>query len=269
MSTPNVATLHPLRRMNSLVHAETLLLFRNKTVLLNALLLAPFMAIGLAPMLKEAVGVNSLSVLLLQMLMIFGLMFVIYYNITTIVVSRRESGIFQRMKTGQASEWEALIAATVPSAFVLSIQILMGFVATSILTRSFSLVNPLALVIAILAGVVIFAGLAAWTSSWSSTVESAQYSTMPIMMAALFFSGNLFPIQFMPETMQTIASYSPLYAIKVLVTISMGVSPVLDGGVPLTLGDSFTAMLHPTITVVLWSVLALLVARKTRFVRRS
>lgn len=269
MSTHPATALHPLRRMSSMVRAETLLLFRNKTVLLNALLLAPLMAIALSPMLQEAFGTGSLAALLLQMLMIFGLMFVIYYNITAIVVARREAGIFQRMKTGQTSEWEALISAAIPSAFVLSIQILMGVLASSLIARSLVIVNPLPLIIATLGGILIFGGLAAWTSSWSSTVESAQYSTMPVMMAALFFSGYFLPVNLMPETLQTVSSYSPLYAVNALVTISMGASPALDGGAPLTLAETFTALLTPTLTVLVWVGISLLAARKTRFARRA
>lgn len=269
MNTRTATSLNPLRRMSSMVRAETLLLFRNKTVLLNALLLAPLMAIALAPMLQEAFGAANLTALLLQLLLIFGLMFVIYYNITAIVVARREAGIFQRMKTGQASEWEALISAIIPSAFVLSIQMLMGVIASSVLTRSLAVVNPLPLLIAILGGICIFAGLAAWTSSWSSTVESAQYSTMPVMMAALFFSGYLLPVHLMPEVVQTLASYSPLYAVNALLTISMGTAPALDGGAALTLSESFSALLTPTLIVFVWSGIALLAARKTRFARRA
>lgn len=273
--TPNASTTavpqrqHILRRMAALSRAESILLLRNRTVLLNALLLSPLMAVAMAPMLMEAVGAQSFATLLLQMLILFGLMFVIYYNVTSIVVARREAGIFQRMKTGQASEWEALVCSIIPSGVVLIIQAILGLIAVSFLGGSFPLGNPVALLIAIVGGIVIFAALGAWTSSWTSTVEAAQYSAMPIMMAALFFSGYFLPVQFMPETLQTMSVYSPLYAVNALVGISMGQAPALDGGQLLGAAESYTAMLQPALTVSAWCALSIMAARRTRFERRA
>lgn len=266
-STPRAASI--VQRMSALVAAESKLFFRNRTVLLNALLLSPLMALALAPLLLETVGVESFAVLVMQMLVGFGAMFVIYYNFTTIVVARRDAGLFQRMNTGQASMWEALIAAVVPSALALVVQVLTGMIAVAVLGEKMPLVNPVALIVAVVGAVVIFAGLGAWTSAWSSSVEAAQYSSMPLMLAALFFSGLFFPVQFMPETLQTISSYSPLYAVNALVGISMGVAPVVDGGAALTLSESFSAMTVPFLTIVAWSAAGIYLARYTRFSRRA
>lgn len=266
-SSPRAAGI--LQRMSALVAAESRLFFRNRTVLLNALLLSPLMALALAPLLLETVGAESFAVLIMQMLVGFGAMFIIYYNITTIVVARREAGIFQRMNTGQASVWEALVAAVVPSAAALAVQVLTGMIAVAVLGKVMPLVNPVALIVAIVGAVVIFAGLGAWTSAWSSSVEAAQYSSMPLMLAAFFFSGLFFPVQFMPETLQSICSYSPLYAVNALVGISMGFAPVIDGGAALSVGESFLAMMVPTVTVIAWSAVGIFLARYTRFSRRA
>lgn len=261
--------LSALRRILAIARAETLLLVRNRTVLLNALLLGPVMAMFLTPAMAKVMGDQNFTIMLVQMLCLFGLMFVIYYNLTSIVVARRESDIFQRMKTGQASEWEALVAAVLPSAVVVSVQILLGIITVGILNGTQPVLNPVALIIALLGGIIIFAGLGVWTSSWSSTVEAAQYSTMPVMMAVLFFSGNFLPIQYMPETLQTICTYTPLYAVNTLVGISMGMAPVLDGAGTLSLSESFTAIAQPSLVIALWIIIALVLASRTRFARRA
>lgn len=276
-STPNASSSAPtstprasvLQRMSALVGAEIKLFFRNRTVLLNALLLSPLMTLALAPLMLEQVGAEHFSVFLMQMLLGFGAMFIIYYNVTTIAVARRESGFFQRMNTGQASVWEALIAAMIPSATTLALQVVTGMIAIAALGQIMPLLNPLALLVAVCGVVVVFAALGAWTSSWSASVESAQYSSLPIILAAMFFSGLVLPVQFMPETLQTICSYTPLYAANSLVGISMGVAPIAEGGAALNLADTFSAMAHPSLVLLAWSAVAIYLARYTRFARRA
>src|SRR5690625_8009353 len=86
-------------RMASLVRAELLLLARNRTTLFNAVALAPltvgFIAVaGLVP--DSAAG--AVAGMLLAALIALALVLVVYYNLTTTIVARREE-----LEIGRAS----------------------------------------------------------------------------------------------------------------------------------------------------------------------
>ncbi len=89
--------------------------------------------------------------------------------------------------------------------------------------------GSVALVIGLLLlGVFSFVGLGILITSFASTEETATMVMMTLMFPMMFLSGVFFPLQQMPDFMQTIARFLPLtYAAEALRRVM-----VLGAGVP-------------------------------------
>ena len=258
-----------LRRIAAIGRAETRLFARNPTILATALLLAPVTVVLMGPMLGRDLIGPAFATFLVEMLATWSMLMVVYYNLTVIFVTRREEGVFQRMSTGEATPWEALAGACLPSAGVAVVQVVLGTAAAMAFMEMRSLVNPLLMLVALAGGIVLLAAAAAWSSTWTATVEGAQYSTMPVFMVLMLLSGSCLPLGSMPEGLRAVAARSPLYATSDLISLGMtGTS--LDGSVT---ADGFAGTLaaagRPALLLVCWCAAAWWVARRTmRFTRR-
>ena len=141
-----------------------------------------------------------------------------------------------------------------------------------------SVVNPLLILVAVLGASVFLGGISAWTSRYTSTVEGAQFSTMPILMVLLFTSGSLIPVSVLPETLARLSEWTPFYAVNELIGIGMtGVSGIGvdagfgDGGVLVTgsFVESWMTAAQPLAALAIWAVLGVEIARRTmRFAPR-
>ena len=258
-----------LRRIAAIGRAETLLFARNPTVLATALLFAPVTVGLMGPMLGRDLTGPAFATFLVGMLATWSMLMVVYYNLTIIFVTRREEGVFQRMSTGEASPWEALIGACLPSAAVAVAQVVLGTAAAMAFMGMHSLANPLLMLVALAGGIVFLAATAAWSSTWTATVEGAQYSTMPLFLVLIVLSGSCLPAASMSAGMRAIAARSPLYAMSDLVSLGMtGTS--LDGSIT---ADGFAGTLatagRPALLLACWCVAAWAMAGRTmRFARR-
>lgn len=270
-SSSTTAPVSPraLRRITAIGRAEIRLFVRNPTVLATALLFAPVTVGLMSPLLGRDLTGPAFATFLVEMLATWSMLMVVYYNLTIIFVTRREEGVFQRMSTGEASPWEALVGACLPSAAVAVAQVVLGTAAAMALMGMHSLANPLLMLVALVGGTVFLAATAAWSSTWTATVEGAQYSTMPLFLVLIFLSGTFLPAASMSEGLRAIAAGSPLYAMSDLVSLGMtGTS--LDGGIT---AEGFTSTLiaagRPALCLACWCVAAWAIAGRTmRFARR-
>jgi ABC-2 type transport system permease protein len=230
-----------LRRIAALSRAELLLLLRNKVMMVNALIIAPamvFFVISVLPVRPEG------SMLLMQMVL-WAASFVIYYNLTSIFVSRREERVFARMETGEASKWEALIAASVPSVSIASLQVVMAGVAGKVWLGGTIAAHPIKGFLGFLCIIVTFVALAAATTSFTKSVEAAQLTTMPILFALLLTSGLLLPAEMFARPIQIAISYNPLAALADVLT-----------------GAESSRVLPALVVLMLWAVVACVLARR-------
>src|SRR4051812_20656830 len=82
-----------LRRIRSLARAELLLLVRSRITLFNSIVVPP-LAVSLVAVstvdLSQGLGSASYAVILLTSFLVVALPFVVYYNLTTTLVARRE-----------------------------------------------------------------------------------------------------------------------------------------------------------------------------------
>lgn len=247
------------RRVASLARAEALLLWRNRTALLNAAVLPVFMVLLLQ---QSAGGTEDLGqgAAVVVLLAAFSLLFVVYYNLVTAFVARRDELVLKRLRTGEVSDGEILAGTAVPAVIIAWGQILIGTaVAVAVLGMAVP-VNPLLLVVALVFGTAVFVLLAAASSVVTRNVETAQITTLPVLLVPLVLSGLYFPLDALPSALEVVARLLPLSPVVEL--LGLGLTGATPDGRTLDLGATFTAAVVPLAVLLGWVVLTFLVARR-------
>lgn len=263
------ATASRTRRLTALVRAETVLLLRNRTALANALLLPVvfiaffmFLGGGAAADAAPETAVPALTSVLLMM----SLIFVVFYNVTTAYVARREDRVLQRLLTGSTTRFEALLAPSLPAFVIVLVQLTLAIVLLPLALRVMAseavevpgIVNPVLVLLAAVGGTAVLVALAAATAGFSRTVESVQLTTLPVIVVLLPFAG-LFP---MPagSVLDTVSQFMPLRAVTDLLVL--GLAGTDSDGQVLAFGETFAAAAAPVAVIVVWTVLGALAARR-------
>ncbi|WP_265522172.1 ABC transporter permease [Oerskovia flava] len=244
-----------LRRTGSLVRAETRLLLRNRTALFNGLALAPAMVAflhvtGTFEALAAADPGASVGALALVSLACFALMFVVYYNLASAYVARREELVLKRLRTGQVTDAEILAGAATPAVVTLLGQLVLGGAAVALWIGLDVPTNLVLVLVALLGGTFVFTTLAAASTAFTRTLESAQLSTLPIMAVALLFSGVTLPLDVLPDPVQVIAQLTPLHAVAEL--LGTGLTGVGPDGATYSFVESFAAGAAPLAVLAAW-----------------
>ncbi|WP_277211092.1 ABC transporter permease [Isoptericola croceus] len=249
------------RRLLALARSEVLLLVRNRTALVNAVLLP----VGFVALFAVLGGVGgdgtpgpAVAAGVLATLLVVALMFVVYYNLTTAYVARREDRVLQRLLTGSTTRVEALLAPALPAVVVTLVQLVLGYAAVSVVIEPPGTANPLLVVVAALGGAAVLGALAAATAGFSRTVESVQLTTLPVIVLILPFAG-LFPT---PEggVIGAVARCTPLRPVTEL--MALGLTGTDVDGQTLTFVETFGAAVLPIAVLAVWTVLGVLAARR-------
>ena len=245
------------RRLLSLARAEVTLLGRNTLAVFYAVLAAPLLvfALGTSGLLDNITSVmpgGGLATMLVALLVLMGMSMSVYINLTSAVVARREALVLKRLRTGEPRAWEILTALAAPNIAIFLVQVALVTAAISAVIDVPALTNPLLAVVGMLLGAVVFAELAYLTGVRTSTVESAQLTTMPLFLLAFFASGLVIPIPLLPDAVGTVLTYLPVYPVMELVTLGIG-GATMDGAA-LSLTETFTAALQPLAVLCLWAV---------------
>jgi ABC-2 type transport system permease protein len=232
---------------------------RNRTTLFNALALAPatvgFLAwIGAGSFPGASGGGQATARFLLTTLTAIALIFVVYYNLTTTLVARREELVLKRLLTGEVSRAEAVVACAVPAVAIVLAQLVLGAVAVALWISVPPVANPLWILLAVVGGTVVFVLLAVVSSGVTRTVESAQLTTLPVIMVAMALSGFTVPLDLLPDVVRTVASWTPMYPVVALLDAGLGGRPADD----LTL----SGLGQPLLCLVLWTVNGVWAARR-------
>lgn len=255
-----------LRRFGTLARAETTILLRNKTAAFTAIGI-PFM-MGL---LFAGIGLDDpalLGVALTTGLVAMGILFVTYYSMVTSLVGRREQLVLKRLYAGEPTPMEVLLAPAVPLWVLFVIQSTIGIVVAGLLFGT-PVAHPWALPLAVLGGTSAWTGLAIWSATWTKTVESAQLTTVPLMLIALGLSGLMVPLQLLPAPVQFVAHLLPMTPVLDLINLAyLGIGT--DGN-PLTgAPDLLLATAGMVLPLVAWTAFGLWVAlRNFRWDARS
>jgi ABC-2 type transport system permease protein len=197
------------RRVLALASAEIRLLLRNRTAAVNSLL-GPALLLGSVGAVDVSNGIELGGPGLVASAIGITLILVAYYNLVTTFVARREELVLQRMRTGELTDAEILLGTAVPTLLVTVVQILVvgvGVVALGKWSAPVDVVLPL---LALLGGGALMVVLAAASTSFTRTVEAAQFTTLPLVLAATLFSGLLVPLSGFPERVAEVFRFLPL-----------------------------------------------------------
>lgn len=238
----------------SLTRAETTLLIRNRTALFNSLLLPVLLVVFIYQIggLDQS-GVNAGAQLITTMAN-FGLLFVTYYNLVTTYVARREELVLKRMRTGEVGDLTVLAGSAVPTVLVSLLQLAAVSIAVPFLTDVDAPVNLLLPVLAFVLGTIMFALLAAASTAITRNSETAQITTLPVVIVGTALSGVFFPLSLLPDTLATIARFLP--ATPVVELFNLGLSGTARDGSQVSLAESFAEGLVPLAILTAWLIIA-------------
>ncbi|PWD51859.1 ABC transporter permease [Serinibacter arcticus] len=260
---PSTGTRATLRRVRALARAEITLLLRNRVTLFNGVALAPLMVgliagVGGDRLLDLYVPGGAASAVMI-MVIAFALTFVVYYNLTTVLVARREELVLKRLLVGECSRTEILVATVVPAAVVMGLQVILSVVVALVTIGTPTFANPVLIVVGVVGGLVVLAQLAVATSGITRTVESAQLTTLPGLV--LLGIGAFIPVTVLPDWAVRVLELTPLNPVASL--LRLGIGGVDAEGAPLDLAQTFEQGLRPLVVLVAWVLIGSLLARRS------
>ncbi|MBD0670716.1 ABC transporter permease [Streptomyces sp. CBMA156] len=246
-----------VRRLLALGRAEATLLLRNRTALFTALALPLFLIFTLRGALSaQAESHPGLDV---DSLLVYGsvgmiLAFVVYYNLTAAYVGRRGELVLKRLRTGEARDIEILLGTAVPS-------LTLGLLMAALIGIGGSLglhlavpVNPLLMLAGLLLALGTMIALAALSSAFTKTVESAGITTLPVMLVMQLGSGLFVPLEVMPSQVADVCRLLPTTPAFQLIRIGWFGT---DGSAPATdFAGSWGAAGSHLVTGTIWLGLA-------------
>src|SRR3954453_17536044 len=247
------------RRVLALASAEIRLLLRNRTAVVNSLL-GPVLLLGSVAAIDVSNGIELDGPGLVASAIGITLILVAYYNLVTTFVARREELVLQRMRTGELTDGEILLGTAVPTLLVTVVPILVvggGGGARGKWPAPRDVVLPL---LALLGGGALMVVLAAASTSFTRTVEAAQFTTLPLVLAATAFSGLLVPLSGFPEQLAQAVRFLPLTPVIELSRLGL-VGETWSGHAVDTAG-AWAAAAVPLAVLAGWVVVGAVVARR-------
>ncbi|MGW7440930.1 ABC transporter permease [Streptomyces sp. NPDC054849] len=212
----NTLTLNP-GRLAALGRSELTLLVRNRAALSLAFLMPVLMVFVLRSSLSGVEGAQAVGEATLTGGIGMVLILVVYMNLVSAYVARREELVLKRLRTGEANDLEILAGTALPAAALALGQIAVLAVAGAVALDVRMPRNPLLLVAAVLAGVVLLAGMSAVTSSFTRNVETAGLTTLPLFLVTALGSGLFMPIDSLPDLAASLCELLPLSGVMTLV----------------------------------------------------
>ena len=252
LTTPAAPTApSPLRRVRALAAAETRLLLRNRTAVVNSVA-SPLLLIAVAPVFGLGGRAGGMGLLVTSVGV--TLVFLTYYNLVTTYVARREDLVLQRMRTGELTDGEVLAATAVPTLLVTVGQLLLITVGVAVLGGWRAPADVVLPVLAVLLGVVLMVALATASTVFTRTPESAQITTLPVVVVATALSGLFFPLTVLPEWLAPVARLLPVTPVVELV--QLGLAGRTWDGEAVAGAELWWAALGPLGTLLAWTAIA-------------
>lgn len=249
------------RRIWAMSRAELKLLVRNKTAMFTALALPLLFVLLVFVTSSEALEDQiELGSFVAVTLLGFVLLFVVYYNLVSAYVARREELVLKRLRTSEAMDGEILTGTAVPSLAIAMVQTLIAVVAAALLLGLGTPVNPVLIVVAVIGGATVFVLLAAASTAFTKNVEMAQISTLPVVIVSMLMSGMMIPLDVFPDALANVARFLPLTPVVQLTQLglegSTGTADAVD------FAGTFSEALVPGLVLVLWIYLGVYATRR-------
>ncbi|HET6359152.1 ABC transporter permease [Streptomyces sp.] len=240
-------------RLKALGRAELTLLVRNR----SALFVALFVPVAMIGAIKVSLdpwdpGETGMSVAEAAMTGGIGmtLILVVYSNLVSAYTARREALVLKRLRTGEATDPEILTGIALPAAVLTLAQCALMVVAGAVLLGVKAPERPELLLSGVLSGMVLMTALAAATSAYTRTVESAQITTLPVFLVSMIGSGPFVPLEALPQKVASVCELLPLTGVMQLVRAGwLG-------------GAGASDLLLATLNALVWTVLAVFAVQR-------
>ncbi|MCX4763238.1 ABC transporter permease [Streptomyces sp. NBC_01275] len=210
----------PAGRMAALARAELTLLGRSKSTLVAAVLVPLVLPLSLSSVIEdmdvEDVGL-TVGLVLLPASIGFSLLFGVYGALAAIYTARREELVLKRLRTGELRDAEILAGSALPVLATGLVQSLVLVAGCTVLLDVPAPQAPHLAVLGLLLGLVMCAALAAVTATVTRTVESAQVTTMPMVLVSMIGSGIAVPLEMLPDRLASFCELLPLTPVITLV----------------------------------------------------
>nr|WP_230396721.1 ABC transporter permease [Streptomyces blattellae] len=206
--------------MGALARAELTLFGRSKATLFSALFVPLVVPISTRSAFPESdldeAGL-TVGLVMLNAAIGFSLLFAVYMSLTAIFTARREELVLKRLRTGELRDTEILAGAAIPAVVTGLLQSLLLAVGLTVLVDVPAPEAVHLAVLGVLLGLVMCVVLAAFTASYSRTVESAQVTTLPLLFVSMFGSGIAVPMEVLPDRLASVLALLPLSPVMKLV----------------------------------------------------
>ena len=231
-------TTTSVTRLVGLSRANARLMLRNPITLAYGII-TPLFPLGfiLSSDGKETAVASAISLVLMV-----AWLLPVYYNILSIIVSRRDELVLKRLRTGEARDGELLLSMCLPGIAIAMVVAALAALVTTALGHPPG--SPATYLLAALGGSVLCAGLAVWTASWTRNAEAAQMTSLPVF--TLLTVGMLGRV--VPEGAREYVALTPGGALDALARVSWGAD-----------ADALQA----SAVVVVWTCLAIWIARRS------
>ncbi|WP_328872370.1 ABC transporter permease [Streptomyces sp. NBC_00287] len=210
----------PAGRVAALARAELTLFGRSKGMIVAAVfvpLVLPFSVRAAVEDMDLAEHGLDVGQVLLPGAIGFSLLFAVYSALIGVFVGRREELVLKRLRTGELRDREILAGAALPPVAIGLVQALVLVAGCTVLLDVAAPKAPHLAVLGLLFGLVMCAALAAVTASFTRTVESAQVTSLPLVMVSMVASGIAVPLELLPEPMASVCALLPLSPVITLV----------------------------------------------------
>ncbi|WP_346621937.1 ABC transporter permease [Blastococcus montanus] len=247
------------RRTLALAGAETRLFLRNRTAVVNSVLL-PLLLVAAVPMLGPGDGAVPVGPRLLVSAVGIMLIFLTYYNLLTTFVARREELVLQRMRTGELTGAEVVLGIATPTLLVTAGQVALVGVGIAVLGEWTAPVDVVLPLVGLIGGAALMLLLAAASTAFTRTSESAQITALPLLVVSASLCGLFFPLTALPDPLATVARFLPLTPVVELT--QLGLAGRTWTGEAVDLAGAWTGALLPLAVLAGWLVAGGLLARR-------
>lgn len=216
----STAMTTPMGRMTSLARAELTLLGRSRGTLFAALfvpLILPLSAREAAKQMDLAEVGLTLGTVILPASIGFSLLYAVYATLVSVYTARREELVLKRLRTGELRDTEILTGAALPAVVTGLAQCVVLAIGCTVLLDVGALRAPHLAVLGLLLGIFLCVSLAAVTSAFTRSVESAQVTTLPVVFLSMIFSGMFVPLEILPDRVASACELLPLTPVITLV----------------------------------------------------
>jgi len=176
----------------ALAQAEFRLLFRNKTVLVTAIVMPLLLGLWMPWSFADAEEPVSLAVASTVQIGLV-LAFVVYYAVVATLVARRNSRVFKRFRTSGTGD-VAIVAGMLAPPIVIAVGLVVLLAAANPLLGLPLPADPLALVVAVVAGLALALTAGGATTLFTRNPEQASITTLPGMTVLLIAPVAAVPV---------------------------------------------------------------------------